>query len=652
MDQSRRLTRAVVLTTAGAVVGLSVVGIASAAASSPNNLARPMTALAKSYLGAPAHATALGRHQQSKMSVEVALQPRNVAALNRLMTHLYSPSSSQYHHWLGKGGFANRFAPTAATVTSVEKYLRGQGLSVAKTSSPFRVRAVGSAAQLQRAFATTLTNYRAKNGTRFFANSSDIKVPTSLAGAIDGVVGLSNTVRLKSAYITSHQAAQRSGKAVPKYGASPGGNGLTPSQLAHLYNFSPIAKTGKAGKGKGATLAVFELSGYTRSDIKTFTDQFFGPSYKPRLTDVNVDGGPVTPQCPQGDTCPYGPPDYSGDIEVEADIETQLGQAPDINGVMVYNAPNDETGQTELDEYQQIANDDIADSISSSWGECELDAGVGYAQSENTVFEQMAAQGQSVFNAAGDTGAYDCLRDTGSPNLTDRSVGDPAAQPWVTGVGGTSFGTYDPKNTTSPTYPKGFETVWNPLNSCSGSTSGQQNCLNYGAGGGGTSAFWPAPTYQHGPGVVRARSAYGPDCSLANSGQLCREVPDVSANADEYTPYAEYCTGDPSTNSTCAYYQQYENPPGWIGIGGTSLATPLWSAAIADAVSYHHTRYGNINPLMYRLLRGNKYKTVVHDITGVHQGINNNGLYGVARHYDMATGVGTPNVSPFIKNTK
>ena len=35
--------------------------------------------------------------------------------------------------------------------------------------------------------------------------------------------------------------------------------------------------------------------------------------------------------------------------------------------------------------------------------------------------------------------------------------------------------------------------------------------------------------------------------ALAKIGRPCREVPDISANADEYTPYAEYCTGNAST---------------------------------------------------------------------------------------------------------
>ncbi len=79
-------------------------------------------------------------------------------------------------------------------------------------------------------------------------------------------------------------------------------------------------------------------------------------------------------------------------------------------------------------------------------------------------------------------------------------------------------------------------------------------------------------------------TTYGPaNCALASStASPCRQVPDVSANADEFTPYAEYCTGSDITS----YCGITLNGGGWFGIGGTSLAAPLWGALIADRDSY------------------------------------------------------------------
>ncbi len=115
--------------------------------------------------------------------------------------------------------------------------------------------------------------------------------------------------------------------------------------------------------------------------------------------DVTVDGGPLAPICPAGDVCPPDFNGYSGDIEVDADIEIQLAVAPAARHLYVYNAPNDFSGQTELDEYTRIAKDNTADVISSSWAVCELDVSAGYVQAENLIFQQMALQGQSVFGA-------------------------------------------------------------------------------------------------------------------------------------------------------------------------------------------------------------------------------------------------------------
>jgi subtilase family serine protease len=159
------------------------------------------------------------------------------------------------------------------------------------------------------------------------------------------------------------------------------------------------------------------------------------------LTDINVDGGPLSPVCPTGDQCPPQFNEYSADIEVVADIEAQLAVAPSAKSLLVYNAPNDFTGQTSLDEYTRIAADNTADVISSSWGICENDVTNGYVQAENVIFEQMAVQGQSVFGAAGDTGAFGCI---GSDGTTGVELIDPPSQPWVTSVGGTSLETFNP----------------------------------------------------------------------------------------------------------------------------------------------------------------------------------------------------------------
>ena len=646
--------------------------VAAVAASGPT-----FVAIRNSLPATTDHLT--GRYSSPRMSIEVALAPRNQAALNSQLAAVYNPRSSEHDHWLAKGQFDARYAPSHAATAAVASYLRSSGLAVQKSASPFVVTAVGSSQRVAAAFRTTLSTYRDNHGIRYFANSSAVRLPSKLAPGVLGVIGLTNTVRehsmirridnvirpagkptgspssCEAPYPTRAQlyAAVNQGTSFPfGYGGGPGCNGLTPSQDNSIYG-APHA--GPRGRGAGVNLAVFELAAYQHSDIATWAHTFYGPSYTPPLRDINVDGGPLGTFCPTGDTCFPG---YDGDIEVDADIQMQLAISPDARNILVYNAPNDETGQTELDEYTQIANDDRADVVSSSWSVCEQDVSAGYAQAENEIFEQMALQGQSMFGAEGDTGAFSCIRSDGSTGL---AVLDPPSQPWVTSVGGTSLESYNPGTKPHPSYPAaGDETVWNVDNLCNTSASegGQPGlfwCGATGAGGGGSSLYWGRPLYQHGPGVNNPFTTHAngtTNCTLAPTGDPCREDPDISTNADEYTPYAEYCTA-PATiaagqlGSSCGF-SAGQTPPGWFGIGGTSLSSPFWSAITADRDSFQGHRTGNINPLLY-LLFSHDPGRYFHDITGVGQSTNNNGYFPVTPGYDEATGIGTPKMAALIE---
>jgi subtilase family serine protease len=668
-----------------AILGLAMTGLTgslaatTATAATARPAATPAFAALRNSLPATTD-TITGRYRSSRMSVEVTLAPRNQAGLAAELAAVYNSRSRSYHHWLAKGQFYARYAPTTAERDAVSSYLRSAGLVVRAAASPFLVRATGSSQRISAAFRTTLSTYRGKQGTRYFSNSAAVRLPAGLAPGVIGVIGLSNTVREQSMIsrprVTARPAAARRGAAASAscetpyltvaeavslyvdngslkygFGGGPGCAGLTPAQTNSIYG-APNA--GRRGKGAGVTLAVFELSAYQHSDIDTWARTFYGPGYRPPLADSNVDGGPLKPICPTGDSCPAAYNGYSGDIEVDADIENQLALAPDASRLIVYDAPNDETGQTELDEYTAIARQDVAESVSSSWGECENDAGASYAETENVIFEQMALQGQSLFNAAGDTGAYDCIRSDGT---TVTNVMDPASQPWVTSVGGTSLESNNPGTNPNPGYPAHGESVWNVDNLCSDSATGAGGqdgffwCAETGAGGGGSSQFWGRPSYQRGPGINNPYTTRGngtTQCSLAADGTPCREVPDISADADEYTPYAEYCTGSASTPySVCAGLGGIENVPGWFGIGGTSLSSPLWSGVIADRDGFLHQRTGNVNPLLYQLYTTDPGR-YFNDVTGAGQRATNNGLFPARPGYDEATGIGTPKLAALI----
>jgi subtilase family serine protease len=663
---------------AGLLSAVSASGTPVSASAAPR-----FAALANSVPAAHGHR--IGSYSSPRMSIEVSLAPSHQAALAGELHATYTKGSRGYHRWLRRGQFDARFAPSAAERAAVARYLRGQGLSVRPAASPFLIRASGSSGRVEMAFRTSLSRFRSPRGVGYFANSSAVRLPASISGGVLGVIGLTNTLREHSDAIPatgahpvikahSHDggceasypstaelfAFVNNGTSYPYgYGGGPDCTGLTPSQISSIYNAPNV---GPRGEGAGVTEAVYELSGYLPSDISTWAHTFYGAGYTPPLSNRLVDGGPLNPQCPSGDSCPPSFNGYAADLEVNLDIETELAIAPDLKNLIVYNAPNDTTGQTELDEYIAMANDDTAATISSSYGNCENDVTAAYVQSENVVFEQMALQGQSVFAANGDNGAFGCIQEDGTqiPN-----VGDPSAQPWVTSVGGSSLESDNPGTNPHPGYPQGTETVWNTDNLCSNQPPAPSNdnqggffwCARSvsmaGAGGGGPSEWWGRPFYQVGPGVNSRYSTYGngtTQCALASVGTPCRETPDISADADIFTGLTEYCTGPANTNSWCHSLLGGQPDPGWFEVGGTSQATPIWTSITADRDSYTGTRIGNINPLLYLLLNlaPGRY---MHDITGIgpkQQAATNNGLFPSTPGYDMATGIGTPDMTALI----
>ena len=674
-----------------AVMGLAICGYtgamsAAGAMAAPSTSAPHFAAINGSV--APTTDAITGGYRSAHMSVEVALVPRDVAGLARTLRALYTQRSGTYHKWLATGQFDARYAPSPSARAAVRDYLKSQGLAIEKSSSPFLVRADGSSQQVTAAFRTRLSTFRDPHGATYFANSQPVEMPATLASHVFGVIGLTNTIRehtdigpaprstrgpankdavkkppsgqsCQTPYPTEQQMADsiffaRAGFPFG-YGGGPACSGLTPSQVRSLYG---ALLHNKNDLGAGVNIGVFELSAYQESDIDTYAHTLIVKRFTPPLVNVNVDGGPLYPQCPVGDVCPLTYHDYYADIEVDADIEIQLAISPDVSHLIVYNAPNDTTGQTSLDEWTKIANDNQVASVSSSWEACENDITAAYAEAENVVFEQMAAQGQSTFDAAGDFGAFDCLRQTGS---TIPNVSDPSSQPWVTSVGGTSFENFNPDSNASPAYPANTETVWNFLNLCNPSftrsdfLTGYQWCEFAGATGGGNSQWWGRPFYQVGPGLNNSYSTTGngtTQCALASVGTPCREAPDVSANADQNTAYAEYCTGNNETpDSNCAKFSNNQPVPGWFGIGGTSLSSPLWSGIAADRNSYHGSRSGNLNPLLYTLYDSSTPGYYFHDINGVGQIENNNGYFPAVVGYDMATGIGTPIIDHIITAT-
>lgn len=270
-----------------AVLGLAVTAMTGAFAASASASGSPgprMVALSGNPAATGAAKT--GSFSSSQMTVSVALAPRSLVGLQALLQSLYTPGNKKYQQWLAKGQFDRRFGPAAATTEAVEHYLSQSGLTITNSGSPFLVSATGSSQRVAAAFGTSLSTYRGARGTRFFANSTAARMPASLASNVLGVLGLNSAVREHDMVQRATSTVRPSGRASASsaaskscetgyptdtqlfdfyndgtnfpsgFGAGPSCSGLTPTQTNSLYDAPHV---GAKGKGKGVTLAVFEL---------------------------------------------------------------------------------------------------------------------------------------------------------------------------------------------------------------------------------------------------------------------------------------------------------------------------------------------------------------------------------------------------------
>ncbi len=595
----------------------------------------------------------------------VVLRPRDDAALVRFIARVTDPSSPQFGHDLRPGAFGRRFGPAPASRAEVIAALRAQGLRVGHVSSdgllvPFR----GSVADAERTFATTIHQVRLPGGTLGRVTTSAVSLPRQVAASVATVIGLDETTVPQRIGASALPRAARGPAAAPAATAHPSATvpapgaahacpdaqaaaqrdgGLTDDQIADAYGASGLYGAGDTGAGQ--RIGLYELEPFLRSDITAFDTCYFGASgaarMGARLHVFGVDGGQ-----------PHGPGSGEASLDVEdlsalapgADIDVYVGPSPNAN-------PNTYDA---LDEYAAIVDADRDRVVSTSWGLCEQSVQhgqPGLQEAENLLFQQAAAQGQTIFSAAGDNGSDDC--NTGEtpvpvPGQNPVSVDDPASQPYVLGVGGTSI---DDAASDPP-----LEHVWND-----GAAEG--------AGGGGISMSWEMPAWQQAarvPGIARPGDAtyqtadavereagYAPGfCGVAvpgaGLGTPCRLVPDVSAEADEFT-------GGITVYSRA--YVTRKDPTGWTTTGGTSSASPIWAASLAlvnaspacTAQSATRGGVGFAAPLLYGVASDpaqyaasfNDVQTGDNDVYGLADG----GVFAAGRGYDLASGLGSPRLS-------
>jgi kumamolisin len=356
-----------------------------------------------------------------------------------------------------------------------------------------------------------------------------------------------------------------------------------------LRAYDALPLTQKGYNGQGETVVFMEGGGFLPSDFNTFDSDESLPAMN--LTMVGKNTG--------------------FDDETTMDIETVHEIAPQAH-LAFFNLNSISSATSDADLFAQAflkAEAQFPGAVMSlSLGECETDT-QAFDRADlvalNSTVASIEAKGSTVFASSGDSGGLDCTpsSDDGQPPQSSfEGVSVPAALPAVTGTGGTALTT---------------DAAGNYV----GETSWSEPLLSQGTGG-GVSAIFPRPSWQTGVGT-------GGQADTASG----RQVPDVSADSD------------PTTGNLIVEKGKQD-----VG-GGTSLAAPIWAGFTAIMDQYlkanHDPAVGFFNPILYHLANSPVPYPAFHDVT-----VGGNDFYPATPGYDMATGLGTPNVYNLARDLK
>jgi subtilase family serine protease len=661
MGSSRIIRRRLLATLVAAGTAAGVTGVTALAGPASAQASQHRQVLAGSTPGWLRAAHDLGSVAPAQqLDFGVLLQMRDQAGAAATLQAISEPGSSSYGHWLSNKSFDARYAPARASVSAVQRWLRSNGFKITQTlPSGMYVEASGSAAQVQRTFATRLRNY-SYLGKTVRANATALSLPAStpaaVSTAIAGVTGIDQGATMNRPASTEPGPApgarygvqpcsayygQKIATAQPAaYGAHQPRVicGYVPQQYQSAYGETPLLKHGVTGRG--VTVAITDA--YASPTLVQDVQRYNQVHHQPQFTAGQLSQSTPAPNgYDMVKAC--GPQGWYG--EETLDVEAVHAMAPGANIVFVgakdCNAGLDNAWASAIDNH-------IANVITNSWtsGTDNLNAlGTAAVKFYEQFSMEAALTGITVNFSSGDDGDH---TDAGA-HLSAKTVEFPADLPDVTGVGGTtvligSHGQWLGEHGWQTDYSTLTNGAWAP------NPPGTWN----GGGGGGTSVLFKQPFYQQGKVPASISEYYGKT--------PMRAVPDIAMPAD---PNSGFEVGQTQVFSNGTYWAQYR-------IGGTSLASPLMAGVVAVADQFSHHSLGFINPLYYHLL-GTK---ALHDITApkaplaqVRTDYANflNGSQGLLYRletvdvqtstlhdtpgYDDETGVGTPDGLAFFLGT-
>jgi len=519
-----------------------------------------------------AHLNSTGRlPATNRLDLAIGLPLQNQAGLNSFLHDLYDPASTSYHHYLTPEQFTAQFGPTEQDYQAVADFARTNGLTVTHTHGNRVLLDVnGKVSDIEKAFHITLHTYRHPTEDRnFFAPDTEPSVETGMP--ILDISGLSDYAKPRP--MLHQRPVTFNGGPQPAVGSAPNGEFMG-------QDFRNAYAPGATLNGFGQMVGLVEFSGYDPNDIFAYEAKAGLPDVP--LQNVLLDGS-IGDEVANGDS----------EAEVCLDIEMPMAMATNLAAVVVFEAPYNTANMAFWNDIlNAMAASNQIKQCSSSWGFSGAPD-----QTADQIFRQMAAQGQSFFQASGDGDAWT------SPIL------EPAESTNITIVGGTTLS----MNGSGGSYLS--ETVWNWGN-IGKSWGGNGSTNDYWGSGGGVSANFGIPYWQASVNMMT---------NLGSS--TMRNIPDVALTADNV-----YVTHGTGTNGS---------------FGGTSCAAPLWAGFMAlvnqQAAGMDSPPAGFINPAIYALGNSSNYAACFNDITtGSNTWSGSPNLYYAVPGYDLCTGWGTP----------
>jgi uncharacterized repeat protein (TIGR01451 family) len=518
------------------------------------------------------------------MTLSIGLPLRNRPALSNLLAQIYDPKSANYSHYLTPQEFTEHFGPTEQDYRAVTDFARQHGLTVTGTHANRMLLDVsGRAADIEKTFGVSLNLYQHPTESReFFAPDRDPSVPAGLQ--IQDISGLDSYYRPHTNYRIKPGATPVPLKNAPKIksqaATAKGGSGPAGEYMGDDFRNAYVP--GSSLTGAGQTVALLQFDGYLASDITEYEQLTGRPNVA--LQNVLIDGFSGVPT------------GNGGEIEVSLDIEMAISMAPGLAKVILYEG--DPFNFHPNDVLNRIATDNAARQVSCSWG-----WGGGPSITTDQIFQQMALQGQTFFDATGDGDAF-------LPGEVDDPFfpGEPSSTPFITQVGGTTL----TMNGNGGSYAS--ETVWN---------WGIRFGFDGEGSSGGISSFYSIPSWQTNINMT-----------LRGGSTVNRNIPDVALTADDVLVIAD-------------------GGIEFVGVGGTSCAAPLWAGftALVNQQATINVRgpVGFINPALYAIANSTNYATCFHDTTtGNNTWSQSPNQFFAAQGYDLCTGLGTPAGTNFI----